>query len=198
MESAAARICREAGARVRTNVCVRDLNVGVLAPTDGRRIEVIADGLPLFHGSQLAVDTTLVSALRRNGQARPGADLRDGVALQAASRRKRETYPELCGSGARARLVVLGLEVGGRWRKEASVFLRLLAHARARAEPPLLRQAAQMAWQRRWMGILACAASRSFAASLLERSPVHGTDGHSPSTMDVLIDARHCGAEGAC
>ena len=31
MESAAARICREAGARVRTHVCVCDLNVGVLA-----------------------------------------------------------------------------------------------------------------------------------------------------------------------
>ena len=118
--------------------------------------------------------------------------------MQAASQRKRETYSELCGSGARARLVVLGLEVGGQWCNEASVFLRLLARARARAEPPLLRRAAQMAWQRRWMGILACAASRSSAASLLERSPVHGTDGRSLSTMDVLIDARHCSAEGAC
>ena len=31
---------------------------------DGRRLEVVADGLPLFGDDQLAVDTTLVSALR--------------------------------------------------------------------------------------------------------------------------------------
>ena len=41
---------------------VRDLNVGSV-PGDDRRIEVIANGLPLWGGMQLAVDTTLVSAL---------------------------------------------------------------------------------------------------------------------------------------
>ncbi len=53
VESAAARVCREAGARVSLNVFVRDLDLPV-AQEDGRRLEVIADGLPLFGGVQLA------------------------------------------------------------------------------------------------------------------------------------------------
>ena len=32
---------------------------------DDRKIEVVVDGLPLFHGTQLAVDATLVSLVRR-------------------------------------------------------------------------------------------------------------------------------------
>ena len=37
-------VCREAGARVTTNV-FRDLNLAEFRGLDGRRIEVIADGL---------------------------------------------------------------------------------------------------------------------------------------------------------
>ena len=51
-----ARVCREAGATVALNVRLRDLNVDV-ARQDERRIEVIANGLALWGGSQLAVDT---------------------------------------------------------------------------------------------------------------------------------------------
>ena len=47
LESAAARICREAGGRVGTNRMMRDLDLPVLA-TDSRRLEVVVDGLPLF------------------------------------------------------------------------------------------------------------------------------------------------------
>ena len=46
LERAAARVCREAGAAVATNVLVRDLNLQA-ARQDERRIEVIANGLPL-------------------------------------------------------------------------------------------------------------------------------------------------------
>ena len=67
LESAVARVCREAGARVSTNVLVRDLDLLPLQHVDARRLEVVADGLPLFHGAQIAVDTTLVSPLRRDG-----------------------------------------------------------------------------------------------------------------------------------
>ena len=67
-----------------------------------------SDGLPLFGGVQLAVDTTMVSALHANGEARRGAARTDGVAL-AARRRKERTYNELTARGARARLVVLGV-----------------------------------------------------------------------------------------
>ena len=43
----------------------RDLDVVEFNQLDGRRVEVIADGLPLWHGAQLATDTTLVSPLAR-------------------------------------------------------------------------------------------------------------------------------------
>ena len=46
----------------------------------------LEDGLPLDGGSQLVVDTTLVSALRGDMSSRAGADWRDGVALIAARR----------------------------------------------------------------------------------------------------------------
>ena len=58
VEVAAARICREAGARVRTNVFVRDMDLG--APVhDSRRLENLAEGLPLYGGVQLAIDPPL-------------------------------------------------------------------------------------------------------------------------------------------
>ena len=148
LERVLARICREAGARVGWNVFLRDLNLD--APVaDARRIEVVANGLPLWHGVQLAVDTTLVSPVRRDGTARLHAAVRPGVALQAASRRKRvRTYPEVV-RAQRCRLVVFGLEVGGRWSAEAFYFLRKLARSRARDAPRQLRAAATHAFLHR-------------------------------------------------
>ena len=48
---------------MRTNVLVRDLDLGVVDQFDARRLKVVVDGLPLFQGAQLAVDTTLVCPL---------------------------------------------------------------------------------------------------------------------------------------
>ena len=95
LESAAARVCREAGARMTTNVMVRDLDLGVMNVQDTRRLEVIPDGLPLRGGAQLAVDTTIVSALHCDGTSQQGAANVDGVRLLAARRRKERTYPDL-------------------------------------------------------------------------------------------------------
>ena len=128
LERAAARVCREAGARVTTNTLVRDLNVAD-SRFDDRRIEVIANGLPLRNGAQLAVDTTIVSPLTAAGEARSRRD-----PARPARRRKEATYPELLAS-ARCRLAVIGVKVGGRWGSEAASVLRLLARARARARP---------------------------------------------------------------
>ena len=47
MEWAAARVCREAGARVTTHTLLSDLNVPSVDRFDNRGIEVIANGLPL-------------------------------------------------------------------------------------------------------------------------------------------------------
>ena len=102
---------------------------------DARRIEVVCNGSPLWHGAQLAVDATVVSPVTRAGEARANADARPGLALdQAAQRKRRHIYPELEGA-RRCRLVVFGVEIGGRWSREAAQFVRLLARARAAAAP---------------------------------------------------------------
>ena len=109
----AARVCREAGARVSTSLFVRDLDLPI-ANHDARRLEVVADGLPLFGGAQLAIETTLFSSVQADGKPRPQCARVDSAALSEARRRKQRTYPELSGTQGRARLVVLAAEVGGR------------------------------------------------------------------------------------
>ena len=44
-----------------------ELDLGVGGVLDNSRLEVVVDGLPLFNGAQLAVDTTLVSPIRHDG-----------------------------------------------------------------------------------------------------------------------------------
>ena len=62
VESAAARVCREAGGRVSVNVRVQDMDLARPDALDNRRLEIVVDGLPLFQGAQLAVDTTFVQS----------------------------------------------------------------------------------------------------------------------------------------
>ena len=73
-------MCREAGGRVSSNVLVRDMDLAVFNQFDSRRLEVVADGLTLWNGSQLAIDTTLVSPLHRDGTARRRAADHNGGA----------------------------------------------------------------------------------------------------------------------
>ena len=164
-----------------TNLFLRDLDVPVPV-TDSRRLEVVCDGLPLFRGAQLALDTTLVSPVCSNGEPRGRSAVEDGAALSSARRRKARTYPELCGPHSRARLVVLAAETGGRWSEEAHRFLSQLAKQRRGQFPHILRGRARQAWQHRWSSMLACAASRAFALSLLDRRPACGSDGATPSS----------------
>ena len=131
VESAAARVCREVGGRVTLNMMVRDMDLAVPHAHDTRRLEVVADGLPLFGGTQLAIDTTMVSTLHCDGSARRGAAHRDGVALLAARRNKERTYPELIGD------TIVLVPVG--------------------SEPSILRGRAEQAWRLRWASTLAAA-----------------------------------------
>ena len=141
LESAAAQVCREAGAWVSTNLFVRDLDLPI-ANHDARRLEVVAHGLPLFGGAQLAVDTTLVSSVQADGGPRPQCARVDGG-------RKQRTYPELSGTGSRA--------VGGVGRRGgARAFVSQLAKAKARAVPRVLAGRARQAWQHRWSSRLGC------------------------------------------
>ena len=101
-----------------------------------------------------------------------------GAALHDARRSKERTYPELL-NNRRCRLVVLGIEVGGRWSNEASNFICMLAKARARSSPPSLQAATSAALVSRWSALLTHAAATAFAASLLfeDLSPHHNHDG---------------------
>ena len=101
---------------------VRDLDIPVPA-YDGRRLEVVAGGLPLFGGAQLAVDTTLVSSLHCDGSPHRGAVDADGAVLVATRRLKERTYPDLVRPGRKARLVVLAGDVAGRWSEETVTFV---------------------------------------------------------------------------
>ena len=172
LECAAAQVCRETGGRVSTNVMVRDLDVAEFNLRDTRRLEVVADGLSIFGGAQLTIDTTLAAS-------------RDVISLTATRQRKERTHPELSGEGG-ARLVVLAAQVGGRWSDETAQFLRALSKSKAASAPALLKGRTQAAWFRRWGSIMGCSAARAFAVSLLEQRSAPGTGGDPPSEQEVL------------
>ena len=176
--SAGGRVCREAGGRVSTDCLMRDLDFPMFA-TDSRRLDVVVDGRHLFGCCQLgscllAVDTTLVCAMHCDGTPHDGAPDREGVALEAARRRKERRSPELVGPRSRARLVVLAVEVGGRWSAETCSIW------------PSLRWQI-LAWRLRWAGIFGCAAAKAVATSLLELKVAHvaerGHDGLRPNRL---------------
>ena len=148
LERAWARVVQEAGARTKTHTYLRNLNLLDVGVRDDRRVEVIARGLAVHGGAQLAVDATLVSPLTRNGQARPRAHWQDGAALKDAKKNKANTYPELLHS-RRCRLVTAGMEVGGRWEEDAYDFLLGFAKAKAEEAPKVLRGSATHRWLKR-------------------------------------------------
>ena len=133
------RICREAGGRVTTNVQVRDLDLAAPHVDDASKWSLT---LPLW--GQLAVDTTLVSALRADGSCRRRAAQYDGLAAEAARLRKVRTVLNL--SPPQSSLG--GLVVG-----------HVLSRAEARGETQLMRRRAEQGWRLRWGSILACCGS---------------------------------------
>ena len=151
---------------------------------DARRFEVVCNGLPFWHGAQVAVDATIVTSTARDGTPQPRADVVPGTVLRnAANGKRRQTYPEL-GRSRRCRLVVFGVEVGRRWAPEAAAFLRMLARARAASAPPALRPAAQSAWVQRWSGVIFVAEHRALASSLLEL-PSEAHDSAAASSSQI-------------
>ena len=186
----AARVCREAGARVTTNTRLRYRNLDHINRHDGRKIEVIANGPPLWGGAQLAVDTTLVSPLTSSSQPRRRAGQYAGATLQDARKSKERTYPELVRS-RQCRLVVPALETGGRWSPEATTFLLLMARTKAKAVPNILRKAVEVSLLSRWSAILTHAAQHAFAASLLDLdcAGTSTNDGDTPSISQLPSEA---------
>ena len=135
VESAVAQICREGGARVSTNVMVRDLDISQSNSTDSRRLEVIAEGLSLFGGgtvgSRCHLGLCVAQGWHREEENRH--DKRRGTPRGPRAQR------------GRARLVVIAGEVGGRWSQETKAFLWSLASDKANSAPKLLRGSASSA-----------------------------------------------------
>ena len=156
-ERTLARVCREAGATVRVNAKLRDMNINVPA-ADQRAIEVLASGLEMNHGAQLAVDITVRSAVTSCGRARPNAATVDGAVLVEARHNKEMKYAELC-EGERCRLVVVGIETGGRWSPEALSFVDQLAASRAREA---LRFSSFLAWREEVVSDVVCVVQPRF------------------------------------
>ena len=174
-------VFREAGARVRTNVMVRDLDLGAFNHLDGRRLAIIADGLHFWRGAKLAIHTTLVSPTRANGTFQAPCSTLGCVALEEARKTKERKYPELAGNGGRARLVGRGRSGRGRFSAEAAKFLRGFVSAKVRGVPDVLKGKAAAAWSRRWRSMLGC---------VVGRVPP-GTDGEVTLLSDVLGADRH-------
>ena len=108
-----------------TNVLLRDFDLGFVgSEADGRRLEIVVDGLPIFSGAQLSTPRWCV-CVRCGGMVGPPprAVVEDGARVTRARRRKVATHFELVGRRARARLVVLGVEVGGRFFGGETVIL---------------------------------------------------------------------------
>ena len=101
---------------------------------DERAIEVLASGLPIHHGAQLAVDVTMRCALTAQGLASPGAAHINGAAALRARRDKELKYQELV-AGNRCALVVVAVETGGRWSSEAVDFVSSLPFRPHPAQP---------------------------------------------------------------
>ena len=162
-ERTLARVCREAGATVRYNAKLRDMDLAVSA-NDDKAKEVLATGLPLYSGAQLTVDVTLRCALASDGTAQPGAARMD-VCTRAREDKERKYSEQL--RADRCRLVVVALETGGCWSEGCLQFVESLAAVRARDAPPALFHSAALAWRRRWARMIAVSCARSFACSLV-------------------------------
>ena len=154
---------------------------------DKHAVEIVAKNLHAKHGIPLACDATVVSPLHANGEARPRAAEEDGVAIAAAEKDKRETYPELVHS-AKCQLVVLACEVGGRWSGTCAWLVKQLADEESAQAPPRLRRSTARAWEARWWGMLAVAVQNALASTLVDDAPhlLHGWEGEGPP-LGVLL-----------
>ena len=111
LEVTTARICREAGATVKTNVYLRDMNVSVHSSNE-RRIEILAQGLSIRQDGQLAIDVTLRSSTTTDNSAHPQAADVDGAIANGVKKAKENNNPEF--ANGRNTLIILAVEVGGR------------------------------------------------------------------------------------
>ena len=191
LENVVARICREADCRVTTNVSVRNL-------------DLVGPGVETTLGSKWLLTGCLFSEVPNWRSTRqwsvhymlmaPRAATHDGVATAEARRRKCRTCPELAGLHGRARLVVFGVEVGGRWSHETQNFLSQLAKAKARGETELMRRRAEQSWRLlRWGSFLSSLSLRRWLPQCWNCLALEAA---MPAPQDVERDCRFSGLQG--
>ena len=185
---AAAQICREAGARVSTNVFVRDLDLAALQRLGrqktrgrGRRVDLV----PRVPNSPLTPPWLLhcTATVARGG----------GLQMSTARRWKRQDAARRGPA-----LSCLAMVEGPDWwcwpqkwgdggaRRPPSSSPPWPWHARC---PFVPQGRVEAAWIRRWSAILACSAARAFSWSLLDQRPVPQVC-DIPSAHEVLRDDR--------
>ena len=128
LERAVAHVCQETGARVARNVRQADMNIDVpVSTTAASKLSPMGSR----SGTVPNKPATPPSSAQSREQARRSLGLTPGH-----RRKRRQTCPELV-RARRCRLVVVGVEGGGRFSTEAATWLRLLARHRASAAPQL-------------------------------------------------------------
>merc|ERR1712182_94627 len=101
---------------------------------------------------------------------------------------KQTTYPELDRWNQYGELTVLAYETGGKWHHRALSMVSTLIEAKTQTIAPLLRQAAALAYHRRWWGILSAALQHTVATSLLDHPGMGDMPGPGPeSPLDALL-----------
>ena len=171
VERAWLRVLREAGATTHFQKLLRETTLPT-DPLDGRRIDILATGLTVMHGRPLFCDATVRSPLRADGCPHGRAADEDGFVLHRALVDKLSAYGDVAGCQS-AELLVLAVEVGGRWNDTAITLVDVLAWAKVSDSPPLLRRSAHAAWAARWWSMLGVSVQSALAASIL--APVAGT-----------------------
>ena len=97
---------------------------------------------------------------------------------------------------SRFRLATVATEAGGRTDPASRNLLQVTEAARARSEPRALRPAAAQRWRARWHAMLAVAAQRALAATLVNDGAalVDGVDGAPPPAAELWAAAGPCDA----
>ena len=145
-----------------------------------------ANGLSWWHGSQQAVDATIVSPVTRAGEAQPGADVLLPVELSMAPDANATTPTRPASTPSSCALV------GGRSGAEAATWLRMLAGQRASDVQAAMSGGSACTVGRPLVGAARRRRAAAVAASLLEL-PLAGecnVGGKAPDLHEVLADVR--------
>ena len=127
---------------------------------DERRIEVLANGLPLFHGVQVPVD--MVSALWRMEPPTPVPPTSTGLLWRLLVAGKSSGTPSSLPTGQNTTCCLWGETFSALGQSQSP----------SRALMP-------SAWLRRWQCMLACGAAQACALSLLDHHSGLGSHGHT-------------------